>query len=356
MAAQQTDITVVAPNEEFVYRPMTVGEPFGYANAARYPLEPIVRAAGARLLADELAWVDPAKRLVQTVGGEAIPYDALLLALGATPDSRYKNALTIDDRRLDETLHGLIQDIEAGYIHSLAFVIPGRVAWPLPVYELALMAAGRAFDMNVPLTVTIVTPEDAPLSIFGTAASNAVGARLAERGIDVVSSAYAEVPGAGEIEIHPGGGRVQAERIVALPELYGRSVRGLPAAEHGFLRVGPYGMVADVGPVFAAGDMTDFPIKHGSLAAQQADTAAASIAALAGAPVTPERFSPVIRGVVLTDDKPFYLTARITGGTGFSSEVTESPPKPLPAKIAARYLAPYLDAHEQKARRTPATA
>jgi sulfide:quinone oxidoreductase len=355
IAPEQTDVTVLAPNEEFVCRPMTVGEPFGYEAARRYELAPILAGAGAELRTDQLDWVDPGEKLLHTTGGEEISYDALLLAIGARPRPRYKCAVTIDDRCLDETLHGLIQDIEGGYIHSLAFVIPGRMAWPLPVYELALMAAGRAFDMNLALEVTIVTPEDAPLAIFGKAASDAVNARLAERGIRVVTSTYAEVPRSGEVELHPGERCVDAERIIALPELFGPSVRGLHVAEHGFIRVDPFGQVPQAGPIFAAGDMTDFPIKHGGITAQQADTAACSIAALAGAPIEPERFHPVIRGVLLTDGKPLYLTARVTGGTGFSSEVTEIPPEPLPPKIAAKYLAPCLEIQDRK-RAAPAIA
>jgi len=39
--------------------------------------------------------------------------------------------------------------------------------------------------------------------------------------------------------------------------------------------------------VFAAGDATDFPIKHGGIAAQQADVAAQTIATMADAPVQP---------------------------------------------------------------------
>src|ERR1700722_5365843 len=31
--------TILAPDPEFVYRPMTVREPFGYATARRYPLD-----------------------------------------------------------------------------------------------------------------------------------------------------------------------------------------------------------------------------------------------------------------------------------------------------------------------------
>ncbi len=64
LAADRTDVTVIAPNEEFVYRPMTVREPFAYGPASHYPLAPIVHDAGATLLSDELAWVDPAGQIV----------------------------------------------------------------------------------------------------------------------------------------------------------------------------------------------------------------------------------------------------------------------------------------------------
>jgi sulfide:quinone oxidoreductase len=344
LAPEQTDVTLIAPNAEFVYRPMTVREPFAYGQAHRYPLAPIVHDAAAKLLSDELAWIDPAGQIAHTQAGEQIEYDALVLALGAKAVPLYRHAVTIDDRRMDETLHGLIQDIEEGYIHSLAFVSPGRMAWPLPLYELALMTAGRAYDMSIELAVTIITPENAPLAIFGSGASSAVGELLEHAHIQTITSAYPEIPQSGEVVINPGDRRLQVDRVIALPELYGPSIRGIPLGEHGFIRVNRYGQVPDAGPVYAAGDAIEFPIKHGGIASQQADTAAQSIAALAGAPVTPKPFSPVIRGMLLTYGRPLYLTARITGGHGFSSEITDTPTWSPPAKIAAEYLAPCLEA------------
>jgi sulfide:quinone oxidoreductase len=343
LAPEQTAVTVLAPNAEFVNRPMTVREPFSYPRASRYPLEPIVRDAGAKLVVDELAWVDVDKRVAHTKSDSEIEYDALLIATGARVVPRYKHALTIDDRRLDETLHGLLQDLEGGYIRSIAFVAPGRIAWPLPLYELALMTSGRAFDMNIELETTIVTPEDCPLAIFGATASAAVAERLERARIKTVTSAYAEVPRTGEVNINPGDHQLKVDRVVALPELYGPCLRGIPLSEHGFIRTTAYGKVLDLEGVYAAGDATDFAVKHGGVGSQQADVAAQSIAALAGADVTPEPFHPIIRGMLLTDDEPIYLTARITGGQGFSSEVTDAPTWSPPSKLATKYLSPYLE-------------
>ncbi len=343
LAAEHTTVTVLAPNAELVYRPMTVREPFSYPCASRYPLAPIVEEAGAELVVDELAEVDTAKRIVHTASGSEIAYDELVLALGAHARPRYEHAITIDDRNLDETLHGLIQDVEEGYVDSVAFVSPGRMAWPLPLYELALMLAGRAYDMNVKLKATIVTPEDKPLAIFGETASSAVAELLAQAGIETISSAYAEIPHDGEVVVHPGDRHLQVKRVVALPELYGPGVRGVPLGEYGFLRVDPHCKLIDVDHVYAAGDITEFAVKFGGIAAQQADALAEAIAARAGAELTPQPFHPVIHGILLTGDAPRYLTARITGGHGFSSEIDVSASWSPAMKISAKYLAPYLD-------------
>ncbi len=83
LAPEQTKMTVLAPNEEFVYRPMTVREPFAYPAARHYPLAQIVRGAGAELLAGELDYVEPDAHVIHTKAGVAIEYDALVLALGA---------------------------------------------------------------------------------------------------------------------------------------------------------------------------------------------------------------------------------------------------------------------------------
>ena len=46
-------------------------------------------------------------------------------------------------------LHGLVQDLEGGYAaqNRIRGALPG-VAWSLPLYELALMTARRAYEMS----------------------------------------------------------------------------------------------------------------------------------------------------------------------------------------------------------------
>jgi len=342
LAGERVSVTLLAPEPEFVYRPMAVREPFAYAPAQRYPLRDIVADMGAQLIVDRFAWVDGPGRVVHTDTNAQIPYDALVLASGAHAHERYRYALTIDDRHIDDQLHGLIQDVEGGYVHSLAFVMPAHKAWPLPMYELALMTAERAHDTSAELAITVVTPEDAPLAIFGQGASSGVSELLRDAGIEVLTSAYAEIPRAGHVTIRPGGRELTFDRIVALPELLGPAIRGLPAGDDGFIPIDPYCRVHGVADVYAAGDATDFAVKHGGISAQQADVVATNIASLAGAPVEPVRFTPEIHGILLTGAKPRYLSARITGGVGFSSEISDTPSWSPPSKIDAKYLSPYL--------------
>jgi sulfide:quinone oxidoreductase len=92
--------------------------------------------------------------------------------------------------------------------------------------------------------------------------------------------------------------------------------------------------------VFAAGDATWFPIKQGGLAAQQADVAAESIAALAAGRRPTIFFRPVLRAALLTGGAPRFLRAQV--GDSGTAAAGAAPLWWPPAKVAARHLAPYL--------------
>jgi sulfide:quinone oxidoreductase len=352
LAGERVATTLLAPAAEFVYRPMRVREPFGYSEARRYPLDDISRDIGVDLHRDAFKSLDPDGRVVHTEGGEQLEYDALVLAPGAVLRPRFEHAVTLDDSKLDEQLQGLIQDVEGGYVHKLAFISPTPMPWPLPLYELALMTARRAYDMNVDLSITLATPEDAPLAVFGSKASEAVERLLVDNGILFIPSAHCETPAAGHVSITPGSRDLIVDRVVALPQLFGPSLPGVPLhANNGFVPVDVHCEVTGIEHVYAAGDATDFAVKFGGIAAQQADTAAEAIAALAGAAIEPAPFTPVIHGALLGGPRPLYLSAHLTGGHGSSSEVTEAPTSAPPTKIFAKYLTPYLEARDSAALR-----
>ena len=83
LAGERVTITLLAPEPDFVYRPMSVLEPFSRGSAQRYALEEIARDIDADLIKDGFKWLDASRRVVHTEQEAQIEYDALLLALGA---------------------------------------------------------------------------------------------------------------------------------------------------------------------------------------------------------------------------------------------------------------------------------
>src|SRR4051794_30248791 len=194
LAGDRVAITLIAPDRAFTYRPMTVAEPFALGHARQYELADIAREHGARFIHDSVAEVEPEEKVVRCASGVLVPYDQLVVATGAKPLPAFREALTFGEDPAEKRLHGLLADLEQGYVKSVAFVVPGQATWTLPLYEIALMTARQAWDMGMErVDFTVVTPEDRPLAIFGGAASEAVGQLLATGGIEFVGSSYPHV-------------------------------------------------------------------------------------------------------------------------------------------------------------------
>jgi sulfide:quinone oxidoreductase len=165
---------------------------------------------------------------------------------------------------------------------------------------------------------------------------------LDEAGVVLHTSSYGAPGRPGWLEVSPGDRRLRADRIVTQPRLVGPRLRGIPCGTDGFINTDAHGRVADLDDVFAAGDATAFPIKQGGLASQQADAVADAIAASVGADIDPQPFRPVLRGVLLTGERPQFLRADISGAEGDDSTSSSDALWWPPDKLAGRYLAPYL--------------
>jgi len=341
LARDRVAITLLAPGGEFHYRPMAVTEPFTTARAAHISLATIAADFDARLVIGALDRVEPAEHRVVTHDGEQIGYDALVIACGTQIRPALEGAITIDDRDLGATLRGLVQDVEQGYTREIAFVVSAQALWPLSLYELALLTAQRAYDMNATVDISIVSPECAPLALFGSGISSELSKLLYVAGITFHGSSFAELV-QGELTLQPSAIRLRPGRVVALPLLDGPQITGVPTDAHGFIAVSDYGVVPGLDGVYAAGDATSYPIKHGGIAAQQADVVAAAIAARAGMAIEQKPLRPVIRGMLLTGTEPRFFEAEIAGDNAFSSTVSDACPWDPPTKIAARHLGPYL--------------
>lgn len=354
LAGSSLDLTLLAPNDELRYRPLAVAEPFGRPPARRYPLDSICRDLGMTWRRELLREVDPVARVVRVDAGERIGYDSLVIAVGAQPRPALRRAHTFLADADASSLHWLLRDVEQGMTKSVAFVVPPRGGWSLPLYELALMTSARAREMGIDdLAITLVTPEDVPLAVFRGAGSDAVAGLLDEAGIRVLTSTYVHDWDGRRLELAPGGRSFAVERVVALPALAGPAIAGLPNDPEGFVHVDEHGRVRDVPDVYAVGDATTFPIKQGGVASQQADVAAALIARAAGVETREPRTRPLLRAVMLTGGDPLYLRATVAGGESVASSASRHCPWWPPHKIAARHLAPYLADREES---DPATA
>jgi sulfide:quinone oxidoreductase len=344
LAEDRVGVELIAPEPHFWYRPLAVAEPFDLGEVRQFELAELAAAAGATFSLGALTGVDVGGRLAQTSVGSSIPYDVLLVACGAVPTPAVTGALTFRGPADTERIRDLLGEIVAGQVGRVAFVVPWGAVWSLPIYELALMTAAYLAERQLDhVDLALVTPEDEPLQLFGRAGSEAVRELLEGRGIAVHTSSCPVELVDGELRLVPEG-TIAADRVVALPRLHGPRIDGLPQTVEGFLPVDAHGQVHGLADVFAAGDITSFPVKQGGIAAQQADAAAEMIAANAGADLAPQPFRPVLRGLLLTGRQPRYLRHELTGGAGDASAASPEPLWWPPAKIVGRYLAPFLGA------------
>ena len=90
------------------------------------------------------------------------------------------------DQRDVPALRRMLREIDSQAVRRVVFAVPTGPSWPLPVYELALLLATRARERHQDTEVTLVTPEQTPLGVFGAEPSRLVGGVLAERGVSFV--------------------------------------------------------------------------------------------------------------------------------------------------------------------------
>lgn len=333
------DIELLTDATEFQVVALSVTEPFGAEPAPALPIGEFCEDLRVGYNRDRLAEIWPGEQRVLTDRGTELPYDALLISPGArrhAPAGESKAiaagaspALVFAGAGQAAALETLIGQVgEDG--GTLLFEVPAGPCWPLPLYELAVQATQRLAETGA--KVALRTPEAAPLECFGEVASAQVADLLEMHGVDFASTRTARRDElAGPTPVHR----------VTIPELDVPEVTGVPQNAHGFIPTDRAMRVAGVERIWAVGDVTWFPLKQGGIAAEQADVAAAGIAAAAGHDVDPERlvFRPILRAALMTPDGPHFLRSATSGDRGADQHAPLWWP---PAKVAGRLLAPYL--------------
>ena len=337
-AGPRVAITLLSADAELALPAMTVAEPFARGGAQTHDWNAITAEHDAGLVLDRLVAVDTQARTAFTNGGRRIPYDVLVLATGARRVEPLAGALTFGmGAGASERLRSVVADVLAGTAASVAFALPWPSSWSLPLYELALLTAHELREYGSTAAVRVVTPETRALELLGPAAAAAVVPLLDALGIELITHAQPRAVVDGGVRIDDGA-NIEADRVVTLADIVARPMAGLPCDRAGFVPVDLHGRVTGEPCVYAAGEVTAFPLRQGGLAAQQADVVAETIAArFAGGP-EPAPFAPVLRARLTTSGAPLYLQARPAVQSLASHRALWSPP----AKVAGRYLAPYL--------------
>jgi sulfide:quinone oxidoreductase len=293
-AGRRVRLTLVAP-EPRLFEHARLPEPFCARHPHRSSIRAVAADVGGAVRAGRVAAVDGDGRRLCLADRRRLDYDALVLAVGARPRPAYERALTFFGRAGAVAINRLTAEVGDGFTRALAFVVPPGMTWPLPLYELAIQTANALRGAGHDVGVRLITPEPAPLALFGAASRGAVTCLLDEAGIAFTgSTAVVQGPG-GVLCEGADGPPLLEDRVVALPVLEGPALPGVPATGDGFVLVDGSGAVPGLADAFAAGDATCSPVKHLDAARAQAALVAAALAARAGAYVPPEPPSSTVR-------------------------------------------------------------
>jgi sulfide:quinone oxidoreductase len=323
-------VELLAPGTAFAHRPSSVRSPFSGELAPEISFD----RAGAVHHRGTLAEVDAERHTVTTTDGSRLRYDRLIVATGARPIEAVGGATLFRGPISAGAVEGALRHARG----RVVFTLGEGTDWTLAVYELALLAAHALPEAH---DLMIVTHERRPLELFGSVASDAVARLLDRAGIEFRGETIPESVVDGAL-LTRGGVSIAADVVIALPQLEPPAIAGLPA---GFLEIDEHARVVGVPHVYAAGDVTAGAVKQGGLATQQADAAAESIAAEAGADIEPRPYRPVLRGLLLTGEAPLYMRRDITSNSALRASPPSLSRSPLwsPAgKIVGRYMSGYL--------------
>jgi sulfide:quinone oxidoreductase len=341
-AGEELSIALIAPQERFVYRPLSVLEPFEPVERVTIDLAEFCAEQHIAFYRDSVASIASAPHVLTTEQGARIGYRKLLVATGAQPVDALPGTMSFHGYADALALRGALDHIEWDEAASLVFAIPDRNTWVLPIYELALLSRARLNEHGATgAAVTVITTEAAPLEVLGGRAADTLALLLARSGVRLLTGT--EVRKVAERELLLDDGTVlAADHVFCAPRLRAAMIEGLPVDRHGFVAIDDFCRVRRLKDVYAAGDNTDWVPKQGGLASQQADVAVEDMLAGLGYEARPQPLEPVLAGVLITGDLLRSLESQLEPGTTL--------PWQPPSKIVARHLAPYLDMRTPESR------
>lgn len=346
LAPERVRVTLVSPASTLSYRPAATREACGGTPSRAYDLAAIADDLRVTYHRARLEAVASAQKWLRLASGRKLSYDALVLAIGARARAGMAGALTFRDQRDVPAFRRLLAQADAGVVRRLVFAVPSACSWPLPLYELALLSATHAQERQAALQITIVTPEPAPLALFGPRAARLVAGLLDDLHVRFVGSTVGVKVRRDGALVTAFDAPIAADRVVAVPQLTAQRITGVPASWWGFVPTDISGRVEGLGDVYAAGDMTAFPIKQGALAAQQADRVANAIVEGLGVPTVKARTDRILLARLLAGERALCLRTELDESgqpTAATIEHIETRNVERSAKVFGQYLTPYLE-------------
>ena len=254
LAGARVRMELLTPADEFVFRPLMVGEPFDRTEARSVPLRDLLAGRPVRHVRDGLAAVDAAAGRVHTTSGTDRDYDALVVA--TRRPQRRVGAWRADVRR--SGLRQRLPESAGGpRVGARRRVVRARPRSRLggPVYELALLTAAHLSERGTFAGRRRSSRRSecrSPRSASRPAATSpicwsAVASRL-RTGVEPREATDG-------VLLLTNGDAVPADRVVALPRPQGPRIAGLRAGPEGFVPVHEYGRVRGLEHVYAAGDV-----------------------------------------------------------------------------------------------------
>lgn len=326
------DVHLFSPNSKFVLNPLAVASGFGRRGLLKFDLPKLAATAGATFHNSSVSEVITERQVIRLSDNSEFNYDYLIASQGTESLWSVPGAINYPGPAGNQAVAEALTTLHDRGEAKVVVAMPEGGTWPLPVYELALLMAA---ELGSGASMTIVSPEKLPLELFGKAASETVAALLRDKHIEtILETAPAEYRDG--VLVATDGRQIKADLAVTIPLLTGRRIPGLPYDKQGFIPVDDFGQIQEHSREFAAGDVTSFPVKFGSLATEQADVAVAAIAAAAWGGDAPKPFRPVYRGTLVTAEGLVDLGP----GAGSSELYAWDPAE----KVNGKYLTPFLKA------------
>jgi NADH dehydrogenase FAD-containing subunit len=334
---KRVDLTIVAKDHRFLFKPNTIYIPFGKAkDELVFELGPVLDRRHIRFVQGVAQGVDVSAKKVITTGGD-VGFDKLVIATGAAMRPQEipglaENANTIftpdEMERLGASFRSVVERAAAGRRGRVLFLVPPNNKCSGPLYEMVLMLDTWLRRRNVRKAVDIgyATYERGYIQAFGPRLDDVITREFAARGITGRKSVVAHAVEPGRVSFADGSSE-RFDLLVSFPPyVAAQRFDTLPSDDRGFVRCDVRTRQVEGHPdVYAVGDAGDFPIKQAFLALLQADAVGEHIAErVLGEDVT-AAFDPVSMCIMEELDKATFaqVPLRLTGDATLPVAVRE---------------------------------